>query len=461
MKSRVRIIHFVGIGGIGMSGIAELLHNQGFQVQGSDASESANVLRLRELGIPVFVGHDAAQLGGAEVVVRSSAVRDDNPELVAARERGIPVIPRAEMLAELMRMKQGIAVAGSHGKTTMTSLIAHGMEEAGLDPTYVIGGRLIASGSNARLGESQWLVAEADESDGSFLRLAPMIAVVGNIDPEHLDFYGSFERLLEAFRRFVNQVPFYGRVVLHHEHPNVAALREGLHRPVTTYGFSPQADLRIVDVRPNPEGQSFRIRTRADGDLGEFALPLPGRHNAENAAAAIAVLRDLGIDIETIRSGLAGFQGIQRRFQRTPVGRGVLVDDYAHHPREIEATLKAARDCWSGAHIVVIFQPHRFTRTAALEREFLGAFDLADEVFVLPIYAAGESPIPGIGHERLVEGIRARGHRACRALEDLESARETALAHLDAGEIVILMGAGSIGRLAAEIRAGASAGGKR
>jgi len=461
MKSRVQTIHLIGIGGIGMSGIAELLHNQGFRVQGSDAADSPNVQRLRQLDIPVHIGHDPANLGEAQVVVVSSAIDPGNPEILAAREAGIPVIPRAEMLAELMRMKQGIAVAGSHGKTTMTSLIAHGMEAAGLDPTYIIGGRLIATGSNARLGASPWLVAEADESDGSFLRLSPTIAVVSNIDPEHLDHYGDFDALLAAFRQFVETVPFYGRVVLHHEHPHVAGLREGLHKPVTTYGSSPQADLHLTGCQATAEGQRFHAAHRERGDLGEFRLPLPGRHNAENALAAIAVLLDLNIDIETIRQALASFEGIQRRFQRSRIGQGMLIDDYAHHPSEIRATLDAARQCWPDAAIRVIFQPHRYTRTRDLMAEFLGAFDAANEVLLLPIYAASEAPIEGIDSEHLCEAMKQRGHRCVGLLPDLKAARLQAGAWLDQGDVVILMGAGSIGSLAAEMRRESASGGER
>ena len=457
MKGRILHIHFTGIGGIGMSGIAEVLHNQGFAVQGSDAADSNNVKRLRSLGIPVTVGHAADNLGNAQVVVTSTAIRKDNPEVVEAKKRGIPVIPRAEMLAELMRMKQGIAIAGSHGKTTMTSLIAHGMEAAGLDPTYVIGGRLIATGNNARLGESPWLVAEADESDGSFLRLSPMIAVVSNIDPEHLDHYGNFEALLAAFRQFVNQVPFYGRVVLHHEHPHVAALRSGLHKPVTTYGSSPQADIHLLDNRTDAGGQVFRAGLRDGTDLGEFRLRMPGLHNAENALAAIAVLRELNIDLAIIREALASFAGIQRRFQRTTIGKGILVDDYAHHPREIRATLAAARACWPDAHLKVIFQPHRYTRTRDLMDDFLGAFDDAHEVLLLPIYAAGEAEIAGISTESLCEGMKSRGHRSVGICADLNTARRAAEVALSEGKIVILMGAGSIGSLAQAMREEAEA----
>lgn len=452
MKMRVEHIHLIGIGGIGMSGIGELLFNQGFKVQGSDVAESQNVRRLRSLGIEVAIGHAAENLGDAQVVVVSSAIDKSNPEIAAAHLQGIPVIPRAEMLAELMRMKQGVAVAGSHGKTTMTSLIAHGMEAAGLDPTYIIGGRLTATGSNARLGASPWLVAEADESDGSFLRLSPTIAVVSNIDPEHLDHYGDFETLLEAFHTFVALVPFYGLVVLHHEHPNVAALRERLHKPVTTYGSSPQADIHLLDSQADSEGQVFRAASRELGSLGEFRLPMPGRHNAENALAAMAVLLDLGIDIETIRSSLASFEGIQRRFQRSLLGEGVLVDDYAHHPKEVMATLQAARDCWPERHITVIFQPHRFSRTRDLMDEFMGAFDAANEVALLPIYAASESEIEGVNSQRLMEGMALRGHRGVALVADLQAAHALANATLQRGDIVLLMGAGSIGSLAQQMR---------
>ncbi len=452
MKTRVQRIHLIGIGGIGMSGIAELLHNQGFSVQGSDVAESQNVAKLRSLGIDVVVGHAAENLGDAQVVVVSSAIDDTNPEIVEAHKRGIPVIPRADMLAELMRMKQGIAVAGSHGKTTMTSLIAHGMEVAGLDPTYVIGGRLTACGSNARLGASPWLVAEADESDGSFLRLSPTIAVVSNIDPEHLDHYGDFETLMEAFHTFVDLVPFYGRVVLHHEHPNVAALRERLHKPVTTYGSSPQADLHLLQMQANAEGQVFTAASRERGELGAFRLPMPGRHNAENALAAIAVLLDLGVDIETIRQSLASFEGIQRRFQRTKIGTGVLVDDYGHHPKEVMATLAAARDCWPDKHISVVFQPHRYSRTHDLMHEFMGAFDAANKVSLLPVYAAGEVEIEGANSVQMAEGMMVRGHRGVSLLDNLDAARSCAEDELAEGHIVLLMGAGSIGALARQMR---------
>lgn len=452
MKARVQRIHFTGIGGIGMSGIAELLHNQGFTVQGSDAAEGANVRRLRELGIQVFIGHQAANIENTQVVVASTAIAGNNPELEAARLAGIPVIPRAEMLSELMRMKQGIAIAGSHGKTTITSMIAHGMETAGLDPTYVIGGRLVATGNNARLGGSPWLVAEADESDGSFLRLSPSITVVSNIDPEHLDHYGSFEHLMDAFRQFVNLTPFYGRVVLHHEHPNVAALREQLHKPVTTYGSSLQADLHLIDIRAELSGQHITFGIRNDNIRETFWLPMPGTHNAENALAATAVLMDLGLSLDVIKQGFATFSGIQRRFQATTAGDGIMVDDYAHHPKEILATLEAARQCWPERHISVVFQPHRYTRTRDLMADFLSAFDDANEVALLPIYAASEEPIEGISSHSMMEGLRIRGHRQVGLLDDLDAAAAQVTRQLEDGQIVLLMGAGSIGTLAARLR---------
>jgi len=452
MKTRIQRIHLTGIGGIGMSGIAELLHNQGFSVQGSDAAESPNVLKLRALGITVHIGHAAENIGRAQVVVTSTAIAKGNPEVNYARKQGIPIIPRAEMLAELMRMKQGVAIAGSHGKTTITSMIAHGMEIAGLDPTYVIGGRLMATGDNAKLGGSPWLVAEADESDGSVLRLSPTIAVVSNIDPEHLDHYGDFDHLMEAFRQFVNMTPFYGRVVLHHEHPNVASLRKGLHKPITTYGSSPQADLHLIDLKPDGNGQQLTIGISGKAEKCNFRLPMPGRHNAENALAAMAVLMDLGVDTKTIKKGMESFAGIQRRFQSTAFGKGVLVDDYAHHPKEIIATLGAAASCWPEKEISVIFQPHRYTRTQDLMDEFLGAFDAAHEVALLPIYAASESPIEGVTTENMVEGMRTRGHKHVSLCPTLERAEQDALEKIRDGKVVVLMGAGSIGGLAQRLR---------
>ena len=451
MKTRVQCIHFTGIGGIGMSGIAEVLFNQGFKVQGSDIAESPNVQRLRDIGVQVMVGHAAENLGDAQVVVVTTAVAKNNPEILEAEKRGIPVIPRAEMLAELMRMKQGIAIAGSHGKTTITSMIAHVMEAAGLDPTYVIGGRLMSTSHNARLGESNWLVAEADESDGSFLRLSPTISVVSNIDPEHLDHYGDFETLIAAFKQFVNLTPFYGRVVLHHEHPNVALLRDGLHRPVTTYGTSPQADLYLKDVQVDGYKQHLTIGF-ADGDVKNMTLPMPGLYNAENALAAVAVLLDLDIGFDVVRQGFASFEGIQRRFHCFETGDGVLVDDYAHHPKEILAALQAANSCWADKTISVLFQPHRFSRTQDLYDEFLGACDAAQKVRLLPIYAASETPIQGVDSAWLADGMTKRGHRDASVIEDMDAAKAWVLSELEAGHIVLVMGAGSIGGFVKGIR---------
>jgi len=451
MKLRVQCIHFTGIGGIGMSGIAEVLHNEGFKVQGSDVAESPNVQRLRDIGMQVSIGHRADNLGDAQVVVVTTAVKQDNPEIVEAGLRGIPVIPRAEMLAELMRMRQGIAIAGSHGKTTITSMIAHAMEVAGLDPTYVIGGRLMSTSHNARLGESKWLVAEADESDGSFLRLSPMISVVSNIDPEHLDHYGDFESLIAAFKQFVSLTPFYGRVVLHHEHPNVALLRDDLRRPVTTYGLSPQADMYIKEVVVDGYKQHLIIGF-ADGSSEEMMLPMPGLHNAENALAAVAVLLDLGIKFEHIREGFSSFEGIQRRFHCFEVGAGIMVDDYAHHPKEILATLEAANSCWADRTITTLFQPHRYSRTQDLMDDFLGCFDTAQKVRLLPIYAASEEPIDGVTSQAIADGMRTRGHRDVAVIEDFEEAQAWVEAELKAEHIVILMGAGSVGAMAKQLR---------
>jgi UDP-N-acetylmuramate--alanine ligase len=356
------------------------------------------------------------------------------------------------MLAELMRMKQGIAIAGSHGKTTITSMIAHAMEVAGLDPTYVIGGRLIASGSNTRLGTSPWLVAEADESDGSFLHLSPTITVVSNIDPEHLDHYGDFETLMTAFAQFVNNTPFYGRVVLHHEHPHVAALRGQVHKPITTYGSSPQADIHLLKSEQKGYIQTLTIGFHGDTTTYPLNLPMPGLHNAENALAAIAVLRDLNIDWDVIQQGFESFSGIQRRFQCCDIAEGVLVDDYAHHPKELIATLQAARTCWPDKHITAIFQPHRYTRTRDLMDDFLGCFELAHELALLPVYAASESPIEGANSETMQQGLLRRGHRNVLLLDDLDAAAEHASKALQQGHIVLMMGAGSIGALATNLR---------
>ncbi|RMH51275.1 MAG: UDP-N-acetylmuramate--L-alanine ligase [Zetaproteobacteria bacterium] len=452
MKQLVRVIHFTGIGGIGMSGIAEVLHNQGFVVQGSDLVESATVARLRRLGIPVWRGHRAEHLGAAEVVVVTSAVRGENPEVAEAHARGIPVIPRAEMLAELMRMKRGVAVAGSHGKTTITSLIAHGMEQAGFDPTFVIGGRLIAGGENARLGASPWLVAEADESDGSFLRLSPMITVISNIDPEHLDHYGTVERLEQAFTDFANRTPFYGCAVLHHSHPRVAGIRARLHKPVRTYGVSPQADVTLQARVVRGMRQQLTVAVRGEPQPLSLELALPGAHNAENVLAAVAVLHRLGVDPEAIAAGIASFGGIERRFQVDQLLGGVLVDDYGHHPAEIAATIATAREAWPDRRLVALFQPHRYSRTQALLDRFADVFDAVHELHLLPIYSAGEEPIAGADSAALADRLRRRGHRAVALLDDLDAAEACCRDRLAAGGVVLLLGAGSIGSVARALR---------
>jgi UDP-N-acetylmuramate--alanine ligase len=447
---KIRTIHFVGIGGIGMCGIAELLHNQGYRVTGSDLREGATVARLRALGVPVAIGHDARHVGGADVLVHSSAVRRDNPELAAAARRKIPVIPRAEMLAELMRLKDGIAVAGTHGKTTTTSLVAHVLDAAGLDPTAVIGGRVLAPGADptgARLGRGDLLVAEADESDGSFLRLAPVIAVITNIDPEHLDHYGSFEAVQDAFVAFANRVPFWGVAVLCLDHPGVQAVLPRMSRRTTTYGFASQADLEAVDVVHEGQGMRFGVRRRGTGPLGEVRLRLPGRHNVQNALATLAVALELDVPFARAAEALASFVGIERRFETKGAARGVrVVDDYGHHPAEIRATLAAARALHPG-RIVVVFQPHRYTRTRDLFDDFTTCFNDADRLIVTSIYAAGEDKIPGVESASLVEAVRAHGHRDARFVPELDGVLEALPRELEAGDLVVTLGAGSVSGL--------------
>jgi UDP-N-acetylmuramate--alanine ligase len=447
---KIRTIHFVGVGGIGMCGIAELLHNQGYRVTGSDLREGATVARLRALGVPVAIGHDARHVGEADVLVYSSAVRRDNPELAAAARRKIPVIPRAEMLAELMRLKDGIAVAGTHGKTTTTSLVAHVLDAAGLDPTAVIGGRVLAPGADptgARLGRGDLLVAEADESDGSFLRLTPVIAVVTNIDPEHLDHYGSFEAVQDAFVAFANRVPFWGVAVLCLDHPGVQAVLPRMSRRTTTYGFASQADLRAVDVVHEGGGMRFGVTRRGAGPLGEVRLRLPGRHNVQNALATLAVALELDVPFARAAQALASFMGIERRFETKGSMRGVrVVDDYGHHPAEIRATLAAARALHPG-RIVVVFQPHRYTRTRDLFDDFTTCFNDADRLIVTSIYAAGEDKIPGVESASLVEAVRAHGHRDARFVAELDGVLEALPRELEAGDLVVTLGAGNVSGL--------------
>jgi UDP-N-acetylmuramate--alanine ligase len=454
MRRRIKRIHFVGIGGVGMSGLAELLANQGYRVTGSDLRGSATVERLRGLGIPVALGHGAGNVGGADVVVFSSAVRPDNPELREAERRKIAAIPRAEMLAEVMRLKDGIAVAGSHGKTTTTSLVAHVLAAAGLDPTAVIGGRLLAPGNRtgARLGRGELLVAEADESDGSFLRLAPVIAVVTNIDPEHLDHYGSFPALQDAFAAFANRVPFWGLSVLCLDHPGVQSILPRMTRRTLTYGFSSQSELVATEVEREGPGSRFEVRLRGEL-LGPARLRIPGRHNVLNALATLGVALELDVPFARAAEALEGFPGIERRFETVGEVGGVrIVDDYGHHPAEIRATLGAARALHPGRRVVA-FQPHRYTRTRDLWDEFATAFNDADVLILTEIYAAGEDKIPGLEVARLVEAIRAHGHREAHFVPELDTALERLLALAQPGDLVITLGAGSISTLSRRLLA--------
>lgn len=443
-------IHFIGIGGIGMSGIAEVLANLGYRVQGSDASEGYTIKRLRGLGVTVHIGHAREHLGEAQVVVVSTAIKRDNPELQAARERRIPVVRRAEMLAELMRLKSCIAIAGTHGKTTTTSLVSALLDGGSFDPTIVNGGIINALGTNARLGAGRWMVVEADESDGSFLRLPADIAIVTNTDPEHLDFYRDFDQIKAAFRQFVETVPFYGFSVMCTDHPVVQDMVGQIEdRRVITYGENPQADVRLVDVDLTGGEAKFSVLLRKP--LGKEAeridglvLPMPGRHNALNATAAIAVARELGIDPPTIRKALSGFGGVKRRFTKTGTWRGVTIfDDYGHHPVEIAAVLKAARESTKG-QVIAVVQPHRYTRLSSLFNEFCTCFNDADSVIVADVYAAGETPIEGASRDALVAGLKARGHRSVQGLES--PARLAALVGGIAkdGDYVICLGAGTI-----------------
>ncbi len=450
----VERIHFLGIGGIGMSGIAELMHNLGYRVEGCDQREGPHVARLRGLGIPVAIGHAAEHVESVDAVVISSAVSEDNPEVAAARAAHVPVVRRAEMLAELMRLKYTVAVAGSHGKTTTASLCAAVMEAGGFDPTAVIGGIVNAYGSNARLGAGEWMVVETDESDGSFVKLPATIAVVTNIDPEHLDHYGDFEAEKAAFRAFVAHVPFYGAAVLCIDHPEVQALIPHLgDRRVVTYGFSPQADIRAEDLRVEDAAMLFTVVLRARNEperrVGDVRLAMPGRHNVQNALAAIAIADLLGIPEAVWRRALAEFAGIHRRFSVVGETGGVtVIDDYAHHPVEIAAVLKAARECWPARRIQAVVQPHRFTRLQALFEEFCTAFNDADRVVVLPVYAAGEPPIAGMTHEALAEGIRRHGHRAVAVATGPRDLPTVLGADLAAGDVVVCLGAGSISQWA-------------
>jgi len=451
-------IHFVGIGGIGMSGIAEVMHNLGYSVQGSDIAEGYVVEGLRQRGIPVMIGHKAENLGEAAVVVTSTAVKRDNPEVVAALEHRVPVVRRAEMLAELMRLKNTVAVAGTHGKTTTTSMIAALLDVGGIDPTVINGGIINSYGSNARLGASDWMVVEADESDGSFLRLDGTLAVVTNIDPEHLDHYGSFERVKECFVEFIENVPFYGAAMLCIDHPEVQAIIPKVRdRRVITYGFSAQADVRGEGVTPVPSEQGGGNRFAAvlrqrDGSfrrIEDIVLPMPGRHNVQNALAAVAVAVEMGCSDDCIRGGFAKFGGVKRRFTKVGEVDGVtVIDDYGHHPVEIRAVLAAAREGGQG-RVIAVVQPHRFTRLRDHLDDFAGAFNDADVVYAAPVYAAGEQPIAGVDSAAMVAGMKARGHRSAHLVAGPEALAKELAATVQAGDMVVCLGAGDITKWAA------------
>ncbi len=442
-------VHFVGIGGIGMSGIAEVLHNLGYTVQGSDIADSANVRRLRESGIAVAVGHDAANLGGAQVVVTSTAVKRDNPEVVAARAKLIPVVRRAEMLAELMRLRWSIAVGGTHGKTTTTSMVASVLEAAHLDPTVINGGIINAYGTNTRLGAGDWMVVEADESDGSFLRLPSTIAVVTNMDPEHLDHWGSPEAMTAGYDQFVGNIPFYGFAVLCIDHPAVQQMIPRLDRRIITYGFSPQADIRADRVMSDRMGATFEVMVTDRGrnrsrKMGPFRLPMLGQHNVSNSLAAIAIGVEMEIDEAVLKSAILGFKGVKRRFTKTGESGGItVIDDYGHHPVEIMAVLKAARQ--AGARdVIAVVQPHRYSRLQSLFPEFCTCMNDAGTVIVADVYAAGEAPLAGVTRDALVDGLRANGHRSVVPLPGPEHLAEMIHAIARSGDMVVCLGAGNI-----------------
>lgn len=452
---QIGTLHFVGIGGIGMSGIAEILHNLGYKVQGSDLKESANVERLRAKGIEVFVGHHGQNVKNAQYVVISSAVKSDNPEYKEARRLRIPIVRRAEMLAELMRLKWSIAVGGTHGKTTTTSLIATVLEHAHQDPTVINGGILNALGSNARLGQGRWLVAEADESDGTFLRLPATVGVVTNIDPEHLDHYGTYDDLRDAFDNFLNNIPFYGYAALCIDHTEVQAMiARNPDRRIITYGFSPQADIQARAPKNSPDGVIFDVCIRENGQETlhkGFSLPMPGMHNIQNACAAIAVCKNMGIELEIIKEALAGFDGVKRRFTKTGEVNNIrIIDDYAHHPVEISAVLNAARDALRDENnirtgkVIAIMQPHRYSRLKDLFDDFCTCFNDADHVWIANVFEAGEKPIENFDSDSLAEGLIAHGHRSVHRLRD-ESELPKKIAEIASpGDLVICLGAGSI-----------------
>jgi len=456
----IGVIHFIGIGGIGMSGIAEVMHNLGYRVQGSDVAESYNVARLRERGIPVAIGHKAENLGDAAVVVVSTAIKPGNPEVDLAREKLIPVVRRAEMLAELMRLKSTVAVAGTHGKTTTTSLVAAILDKAGLDPTVINGGIINAYGTNARLGAGAWMVVEADESDGSFLRLPPTIGIVTNIDPEHLDHYGDFDAVKDAFVEFIAHVPFYGAAVLCLDHPEVQAIIPRVtDRRIVSYGFNVQADVQARNITPVPGGNRFTVhlkdrRTGASRLIEDVLLPMPGRHNVQNALAAIAVAQQLGVSDDDLKAAFAGFGGVKRRFTKVGEVEGVtIIDDYGHHPVEIRAVLAAAQEGARG-RVIAVVQPHRYSRLSDLFTEFCTCFNDAETVVVAPVYAAGEAPIDGVSRDALVGGLKASGHRHVLATDGPEHLAALLAQEAQPDDMVICLGAGDITRWAAGLADG-------
>jgi UDP-N-acetylmuramate--alanine ligase len=449
---KAKHIHFVGIGGIGMSGIAELLLNLGYEVSGSDIQDSAATSRLATLGGKIFIAHKRENVEGADVVVYSSAIPDDNPEIVEAREGYVPVIPRAEMLAELMRLKYGVAVAGAHGKTTTTSMIASILTSGNLDPTVVIGGRLdIWGGSNAKLGQGDILVAETDESDGSFMALSPTIAVVTNMDYEHVDYYGNMDALREAFVNFINKIPFYGLSIICLDNEEIQGIIPRLRKRCLTYGMNSQADLRAREIEKGRSQVSFEV-IHQNRSLGRVVVGLPGNHNVLNALAAISVGQELNINMEDMRQGLQNLGGLARRFQVKGERGGILVvDDYGHHPTEIVATLETTRECWPEKRLVVLFQPHRYTRTKALYDRFIISFNQADHLIIAPIYSAGERPIEGVDAEWLYRGIKEHGHKEVTLCHNQDEILQTLLALLKRGDLLITLGAGDIYRVGEEL----------
>jgi UDP-N-acetylmuramate--alanine ligase len=442
MFKKIQRIHFVGIGGAGMSGIAEVLLNLGYKVSGSDLKATDVTRRLAKLGVTVYIGHEAAHIEGAQVVVTSTAVAADNPEVLSAQARGVPVIPRVEMLAEVARLKYTIAIAGTHGKTTTTSMVAAVLQAGGLDPTVIVGGRIKHLDSGARLGQGDYLVAEADESDGSFLKLSPALAIITNIDNDHLDYYGTFERIGDAFVQYANRVPFYGCVIACLDDPEVSKQIPRMKRRVLTYGTVPATQVRAQEIRPESDGSSFDA---FDGTqrLGRVWLQVPGRHNVLNALAAIAVGEELGIPFEKIAQALKDFEGVGRRLEVKGEARGILmIDDYGHHPTEIRATLAALKERYPNRRLVVLFQPHRYTRTQALCQEFARCFDQADRVYILDVYAAGEKPIAGVSSDLIVQALQ-KTHPATRALAT-GSTPERLKEELRPGDVVLTLGAGDV-----------------